>query len=210
MEVDPREPALTAPGEPFEIREELVRGRPMRVFARASGTLSGLFATMPGRGDTDFIVDGDRRLSYAAFHALAGALAAALADGHGIRTGDRVALAMHNSPEWMVAFVAVSALGAIPALVNSRGSGEEMRFCVDDVARGLQSPMRRVPRCCPMRDTRARRWSSMKPRWAKSPGALANGPCPKALRGPTIPPASCSRRAPRVGPRAWSFHTAPC
>jgi acyl-CoA synthetase (AMP-forming)/AMP-acid ligase II len=133
MQVDPREPALTAPGEPFEIREELVRGRPMRVFARASGTLSGLFATMPGRGDTDFIVDGDRRLSYAAFHALAGALAAALADGHGIRTGDRVALAMHNSPEWMVAFVAVSALGAIPALVNSRGSGEEMRFCVDDV-----------------------------------------------------------------------------
>lgn len=137
MQIDPREPALTGPGEPFEIREELVRGRRMRVFARATGNLSALFATMPGRGDTDFIVDGERRISYARFHALAGAVAAALAQMHGLKAGDRVALALHNSPEWMVAFAALSALGVIPALVNSRGSGAEMRGCIEDVGAAL-------------------------------------------------------------------------
>lgn len=133
MQPDPRMPALTGPGELFEIREEVVRGRPMRVFAQATGTISGIFATMPARGDRDFVVDGDRRISYGAFHALAGAAAAGLAQDHTVKPGDRVAIAMHNSPEWMVAFTAISALGAIPVLVNSRGSGTEMRYCVEDV-----------------------------------------------------------------------------
>ncbi|MDD3797780.1 MAG: class I adenylate-forming enzyme family protein [Novosphingobium sp.] len=133
MPIDPRAPSLAGPGEPFEIREQVVHGRPMRVFARAVGNLSHLFATMPARGDTDFIVDGERRLSYAQFHALAGAVAAGLAEDCGVKPGDLVAIAMHNSPEWMVAFTALSALGAVPALINSRGSGAEMRYCTEDV-----------------------------------------------------------------------------
>lgn len=137
MQPDPRTPALTGPGEPFEVREEVVRGRRMKVLARATGTISGVFATMPAHGDTDFIVDGERRITYAQFHALAGAVAAGLAAEHGVKAGDRVAIAMHNSPEWMLAFTALSALGAIPALVNSRGSGAEMRYCVEDVGSAL-------------------------------------------------------------------------
>ena len=74
--IDPRSPGLCGPGEPFEICEQVVGGRPMRVFARAVGNLSALYAAMPAHGDLDFLVDGDRRLSYARFHALAGAAAA--------------------------------------------------------------------------------------------------------------------------------------
>ena len=85
-------------------------------------------AACPGCGESA------RDAALAVAPPLLGTLAVALAWLIGRRLGgDRVALAMHNSPEWMVAFVAVTALGAIPALVNSRGSGEEMRFCVDDV-----------------------------------------------------------------------------
>ncbi len=109
----------------------------MRVFARAVGSLSSLYATMPGRGDMDFIVDGDRRITYAQFHALTGAAAAGLAAEFGVTHGQRVAIAMHNTPEWMVAFTASSALGAIPALINSRGSGDEMRYCIEDVGASL-------------------------------------------------------------------------
>ncbi|OCC22493.1 hypothetical protein MB02_16680 [Croceicoccus estronivorus] len=137
MQIDPRAPGLTGPGEPFEICEQEVNGRQMRVFAGATGNLSALFATMPGRGDTDFIVDGERRISYAGFHALAGSVAAALTDEYGVQVGDRIAIAMHNSPEWMIAFAALSALGAIPVLINSRGSGEEMRYCAEDIAVSL-------------------------------------------------------------------------
>ena len=109
----------------------------MRVFARAVGNLSALYAAMPAHGDLDFLVDGDRRLSYARFHALAGAAAAGFVARYGVKPGDCVAIAAHNSPEWMVAFTALSALGAIPALINSRGSGEEMRHCIEDVGAGL-------------------------------------------------------------------------
>lgn len=137
MQIDPRTPSLSGPGEPFEICEQVVDGRPMRVFARAVGNLSALYATMPARGDTDFLVDGDRRISYAGFHALAGAAAAGFAAQYGVKQGDCVAIAAHNSPEWMVAFTALSALGAIPALINSRGSGDEMRYCIEDVDAAL-------------------------------------------------------------------------
>ena len=137
MPIDPHTPGLSGPGEPFEICEQEVNGRTMRVFARAVGSLSSLYATMPGRGDTDFVVDGERRITYAQFHALSGATAAGLATEYGVRHGECVAIAMHNTPEWMVAFTALSALGTIPALINSRGSGDEMRYCIEDVGASL-------------------------------------------------------------------------
>ncbi|AZI37346.1 putative fatty-acid--CoA ligase [Caenibius tardaugens NBRC 16725] len=136
-QIDPRAPSLSGPGEPFEIVEQMVNGRLMRVFARTNGTLSMLFSMMPALGDVDFVVDGDRRISYAAFHAQAGAIAAGFAAQYDLKPGDRVALAMHNSPEWMYAFTALSALGTVPALINSRGSGEEMRYCTEDVGASL-------------------------------------------------------------------------
>ncbi len=135
--IDPRVPSLSGPGEPFEIIEQLVNGRPMRVFTRSNATLSMLYAMMPALGDVEFIVDGDRRVSYAAFHAQAGAVAAGFAAQYNLKSGDRVSLAMHNSPEWMYAFTALSALGMVPALINSRGSGEEMRYCAEDVESSL-------------------------------------------------------------------------
>lgn len=39
---------------------------------------------------------------------------------------------MANSPEWIVAFAAITSVGCIPVLVNSRRSGKEMRNCLDD------------------------------------------------------------------------------
>ncbi len=124
---------MTGPGDPFEIREEAVRGRQMRIFARATGTLSSLFERMPALADREFIISGERRLSYAEVHRHAAAIAALLTSEHGVRAGDRVALAMHNQPEWMSAFIAISSVGAIPALINSRGAGSEMRYCIDEV-----------------------------------------------------------------------------
>ena len=137
MSIDPRAPSLSGPGEPFEIVEQIVNGRPMRVFTRSNGTLSTLYALMSPLGDLDFIIDGDRRISYAAFHDQAGAVAAGFAAQYDLKPGDRVAIAMHNSPEWLYAFTALSALGMVPALINSRGSGEEMRYCAEDVGAAL-------------------------------------------------------------------------
>ena len=122
---------MTGPGDPFEIREEAVRGRQMRIFARATGTLSSLFERMTALADREFIISGERRLSYAEVHRHAAAIAALLTSEHGVRAGDRVALAMHNQPEWMSAFIAISSVGAIPALINSRGAGSVVQPVIE-------------------------------------------------------------------------------
>jgi acyl-CoA synthetase (AMP-forming)/AMP-acid ligase II len=51
----------------------------------------------------------------------------------GIKAGDRVAIAMRNRPEWVVAFIAAARLGAVPAPLNSFGLGEELRAALDDL-----------------------------------------------------------------------------
>ncbi|HEY4545465.1 MAG TPA: AMP-binding protein [Pedomonas sp.] len=124
---------LTAPGAPFEIIEADVRGHRMPVFAKANYLLSGLFARMATYGDRTFVVEEDRRTSYAQGYGQAAAIAALLRDQYGVKPGDRVAINMRNRLEWMTGFMAVSALGAIPALINSRGAPEEMRYCVETV-----------------------------------------------------------------------------
>lgn len=124
---------LTQPGAPFEIREAVVRGQRMRVFARIPETLLLLYQGMAAHGPAEFIVDGDRRLSFIEAQAEAAALALLLREVHQVRAGDRVAIAMRNSVEWMLSFVAVSTIGALPALINSRGTGDEMRYCIEDV-----------------------------------------------------------------------------
>jgi acyl-CoA synthetase (AMP-forming)/AMP-acid ligase II len=128
---------LTGAGAPFEITRVEVRGVPMKVFARATGTIASLFEAMASHADNDFVVEGDRRVTYAEMRALAGAMATQMHQDFGIRAGDRVSIAMRNSAEWMQAFIAASSLGAIPALINSRGTGDEMRFCIEDIDSAL-------------------------------------------------------------------------
>ena len=124
---------LTEPGAPFEIGQAVVRGLQMNVFARIPETLLVLYQGMAPHGPAEFIVEEDRRLTFAEAQADAAALAMVLREVHDVRPGDRVAIAMRNSAEWMLAFIAVSTIGALPALINSRGTGDEMRYCIEDV-----------------------------------------------------------------------------
>jgi long-chain acyl-CoA synthetase len=121
---------LTGAGAPFELVDIAVDGVAMRGFRRAETGLAALFAGFETHAAQIFIVDGARRMTYAECAAAAARLAADLA-ARGIAPGDRVALAMRNSAEWMVGFTAIVACGAIPALVNSRGAAREMRDAID-------------------------------------------------------------------------------
>ena len=96
---------MIAPGAPFAMSEIEVRGIPMRVFdaappndARRSGSSTPLF------DDRDYIVYEDERYTYAEIGAQVRALAHHLRDVHGVGSGDRVALAMRNYPEWVVGY----------------------------------------------------------------------------------------------------------
>ncbi|WP_421998385.1 acyl-CoA synthetase [Reyranella sp.] len=72
-----------------------------------------------------------RRLSYAALHARADRLAAALT-ARGIGRGDRVALLAQNGPEYFELEFACGRLGAILLPLNWRLAVPELRYILDD------------------------------------------------------------------------------
>ncbi|MDN5894798.1 MAG: AMP-binding protein [Nocardioides sp.] len=133
-EASPREQAiaaLTAPGARFEIRREDVRGNAIAVFANRHRALPELLAASRGFGDADYLVTEDSRMSFREHHEAVAALATALRDEYGVRPGDRVALCGANSPEWIVAFWASVALGAVAVAMNSHWAGPEIQHGLD-------------------------------------------------------------------------------
>jgi long-chain acyl-CoA synthetase len=122
---------LCASGQPFEIEIVTIRGVPTRVWKNALPDLRALLAAAQQHGPREFLVYGEERVSFDAFHRAVAALAAALA-ARGVGKGDRVALAMRNLPEWPVAFMAVTALGGIVVPLNAWWTGEELAFALED------------------------------------------------------------------------------
>lgn len=117
---------LTAEGAPFALREYTVDGGIFKGFANAPGNLVQLLQAGRGHADATFLVHAGHRLSYREFFAQVDALAAQLSSRYGIVRGDRIAIAMRNSPEWMIAFVAGALCGAILVPLNSWGKSAEL------------------------------------------------------------------------------------
>lgn len=123
---------ITAPGQAFEIETRDVCGRSYRVYKHAAATMIDVLQGARTHGDIDFLVYEGRRLSFTGFYAEVDALAATLQHDYGIDTGDRVAIAMRNCPEWPVAFAAAALVGAIVVPINSWGKQEELLFALRD------------------------------------------------------------------------------
>lgn len=122
---------LTAPGGPFELIEELVEGRACKVFRHGPRAIADIYAEAQSHADAVCIAGPAGTLTYGDLFARAAALQAGLAEA-GLGKGDRIAIAMFNRPEWVIAFVAASALGAIPVLVNYRASAGELTLALED------------------------------------------------------------------------------
>lgn len=123
---------LTAPGGGFAITEEVVRGIPMRVFATVPPSMRSIWEMAAGHGDKDYVVYEDERYTYAEVGAQVRALAHHLRDAHGVGSGDRVALAMRNYPEWVVGYWAIVSLGAAVVGMNAWWTSPEMAYGLAD------------------------------------------------------------------------------
>jgi fatty-acyl-CoA synthase len=77
------------------------------------------------------VVDGDSRKTYSELNAMADALAAGLAD-IGFKKGDRVAIYMKNSLEFVVAFYALQKLGVIVVWINAIYRKREAQFILNN------------------------------------------------------------------------------
>ncbi|WP_337188393.1 class I adenylate-forming enzyme family protein [Phenylobacterium sp.] len=119
------------PGLPTEVAEETIRGVTVKVWKNQPPTLRTVAELAKGYGDRVFLVYEDERVTFEAFHRAVAAFAAELA-GQGVAKGDRVAVIMRNLPEWVVAFYAAAALGAIVTPLNAWWTGPELEYGLTD------------------------------------------------------------------------------
>lgn len=123
---------VTAPGERFEMTRATIAGVEQVVFRHAPPSLREIFATARGRGDQTFLVYEDERWSFSEVMTSVDGLAAALVERYGVGRGDRVAIAMRNYPEWVVAFAAITSIGAVSVSLNAWWTADELDFALDD------------------------------------------------------------------------------
>ena len=86
------------PGGPFEIGVEPVLGVDLQVYKQRMRSLREVVEGAAARADTDFLVQGDRRLSYGEHDAWVRSAVAWLRAA-GLEPGDRVAIVSANSVE---------------------------------------------------------------------------------------------------------------
>ncbi len=125
---------LLGAGGPFEICQETVIGEPMTVFKQRPPSLRAFVERSVDFGDAEYVVFGDRRLTFAEHERAVASVARALREVHGVEPGDRVAILAANCPEWIVAFWATVSLGAIAVGLNGWWTSDEILYGVKDCA----------------------------------------------------------------------------
>jgi long-chain acyl-CoA synthetase len=124
---------LTAPGAPFAIEEIEVRCVRIKAFAVAPPDLRTIWAGASAtHADKLYMVYENERYTYSEVAAQVRSLAHHLRSVHGVGSGDRVALALRNYPEWVVGYWAIIATGAAVVGMNAWWTGAEMEFGLAD------------------------------------------------------------------------------
>ncbi|MEE8397534.1 MAG: class I adenylate-forming enzyme family protein [Desulfobacterales bacterium] len=133
---------MTLPGGPFEVITENIRGVEYTVFKAAPRTLKEVYALGMdkeslisraitgwfGEKEWPFMVYQEERYTFRETYEQAARLAWRIQEQFGIEKGDRVAIAMRNYPEFCLAFMAATALGALAVPLNAWWEGPELLY----------------------------------------------------------------------------------
>ena len=122
--------ALTKSGERYELQQVAIKGVPVRAFKNSPSSLRVLYEE--ARSDKSFIVYDDERRTFVEAYRDAVRIAHFLVHEYGVTKGDRVAISMRNYPEWILAFMAATSIGAIAVAMNSMWPPEEMEYGLED------------------------------------------------------------------------------
>ena len=116
----------------FAVTEADVLGQRMKVFANTPTDLRAMLAaSVNAHDDGDFVVQLDERWTYSEFCADVCRLSHALGD-LGVGHGTRVALAMRNYPEMLIAMMAIISAGGVVVFVNAWWTEEELQYAFTD------------------------------------------------------------------------------
>ncbi|MDP9998439.1 class I adenylate-forming enzyme family protein [Pseudarthrobacter sulfonivorans] len=115
-----------------EVVEGTVHGRHSLMYKDRPQSVNQFLLEARRWPDREFLVQGQRRLTYSDHEEAVARVAARLA-AYGISAGDRVLLLGFNSIEWYVSFWALHSLGAVAALGNPWWSDHEITALVEKI-----------------------------------------------------------------------------
>ena len=148
--IDKELKSLTVAGADFEIVPAEIHGQQYDVYKNAPTSLREAYQACITYDQRTFLVYHQQRLSFRETYDQAACLAAALDKDFSVKPGDRVAIAMRNNPEWIISFMAVTALGAIAVPMNGWWTSEELQYGLQDCgAKLLIADNQRLQRVLP-------------------------------------------------------------
>ena len=131
--LDAAQTQLIAPGSPFEVQElQLQDGVTIRHYPKAPIHLREALNAGRKYGESIFITYEDEVITFNDFFNQVDRLSHYLIQECKIQRGDRIAIAMRNYPEWMIAFTATVSIGAIIVPLNSWGKKHELEYSLRD------------------------------------------------------------------------------
>jgi acyl-CoA synthetase (AMP-forming)/AMP-acid ligase II len=128
---------LTGPGGPFELAVEDVRGGQLPVFRNRHRALRDWLAESAAYAEREYLVQGERRVTYGEHLTAVASLADTLRREHHVHPGDRVAILAGNSVDWVLTFWATISLGAVAVAGNAWWTAREAHYSLDRVAPAL-------------------------------------------------------------------------
>ena len=142
---------LTAPGQAFAVDTVTLGGVEYRNFATLPANLGQYFLVMQQHAHKEFAVYLEERYTYAQGYQHSCEFGAALVQRYGIAKGDRVAILSRNNPQWMMAFLAITSVGAVAVPMNAWWTTEELDYgFADSGARVVVADRTRVERLIPI------------------------------------------------------------
>jgi len=122
---------LTGPGGDFEVIETEIFGNRIRDYKNSPGTIRDFWLSTAAFAERTYLIYLEERLTYAEAHRQTNTIAAWLFE-QGLESGDRVAIAMRNYPEWMLIYWACASVGIAVVGMNAWWTPTEMAYGIND------------------------------------------------------------------------------
>ncbi len=124
--------AHKAPDAPLATHRTKIGDIEYDVFSKVPNNLGELYELGLSDPDLPFLVYKNERYSFAETIIMAKQLARVMTEQYKIAKGDRVAICARNSPEWCLAYMASTLLGAVAVPMNSWWRGQELDYGLRD------------------------------------------------------------------------------
>ena len=122
---------VTAPEAFLELTTIEQGGHSLKAYKHAPGSMRDLWMLGQGYADQEYIVYGNERWTFAEAGQIVANFASWL-QTQGVGSGDRVAIALRNYPEWIFAYWGVIAVGGVVVGMNAWWVADEMAYALND------------------------------------------------------------------------------